>query len=75
LEDVEEKQEVNDLLTWWNRQVLSNISVVLTKLANSQIFPAYSSARPIVTKNSALARIKEKRVEQRAALVDHDRNV
>ncbi|KIM77880.1 hypothetical protein PILCRDRAFT_824854 [Piloderma croceum F 1598] len=49
-EDVEEKEEVNDLLTWWNRQ----------------IFPAYSSARRAVCKNSALARIKAKRLEQKA---------
>ncbi|KIM76841.1 hypothetical protein PILCRDRAFT_77388 [Piloderma croceum F 1598] len=48
-DDVEEREEVNDLLTWWNRQ----------------IFPGYSSARRPVCKNSALARIKEKRKEQR----------
>jgi hypothetical protein len=33
----------------------------------SQIFPNYSSARRSVCKNSALARIKEKRAELKAA--------
>jgi len=49
-EDVEEIEEVNNLLTWWNRQ----------------IFPAYSSARRPVCKNSALARIKERRLQLKA---------
>jgi hypothetical protein len=49
-EDVEEEQEVNDLLTWWN----------------SQIFPNYSTARRAICKNSALAMIKAKRAEKRA---------
>jgi len=49
-EDIEERQEVNDLHTWWNRQ----------------IFPSYSSAQRPVSKNSALARIKAKRSELRA---------
>jgi hypothetical protein len=35
------------------------------QLLHSQIFPSYSSARRPVCKNSALARIKEKRLEQR----------
>ncbi|KIM80552.1 hypothetical protein PILCRDRAFT_526373 [Piloderma croceum F 1598] len=48
-EDVEEQEEVNELQTWWNRQV----------------FPNYSSARRPVCKNSAIARIKEKRSETR----------
>jgi len=51
LEDIDEAEEVNDLITWWNRQ----------------IFPSYSSARRPVCKNSALARIKEKRSELKAA--------
>ncbi|KIM72920.1 hypothetical protein PILCRDRAFT_81530, partial [Piloderma croceum F 1598] len=48
--DVDEAEEVNDLLIWWNRQ----------------IFPSYSSARRPVCKNSALPRIKEKRLELKA---------
>lgn len=50
LDDVEEEQEVNDLITWWNRQ----------------IFPSYSSGRRPVHKNSALARIKLRRAELKA---------
>jgi len=54
-EDVEELAEVNELLTWWNRQ----------------IFPAYSSARRSVCKNSALARIKAKRTELQPLAVNN----
>ncbi|KIK31645.1 hypothetical protein CY34DRAFT_19709 [Suillus luteus UH-Slu-Lm8-n1] len=44
-EDPDEKQEVNDLTVWWNRQ----------------IFPSFSTAQRPLVKNSALARIREKR--------------
>ncbi|KIK31564.1 hypothetical protein CY34DRAFT_103118, partial [Suillus luteus UH-Slu-Lm8-n1] len=44
-EDPDEKQEVDELIIWWNRQ----------------IFPSYSTARRPLVKNSALARIREKR--------------
>ncbi|KAG2053100.1 hypothetical protein BDR06DRAFT_982904 [Suillus hirtellus] len=40
-EDPDEKQEVNDLTVWWNRQ----------------IFPSYSTTQHPLVKNSALARI------------------
>jgi len=49
-EDAKEQKEVNDILSWWNQQ----------------IFPSYSSAGRPVCKNSALARIKEKRSELKA---------
>ena len=65
-EDVEEQQEVNDLLTWWNRSVLSFWLSQSLNLGNRQVFPSYSSARRPICKNSALARIKEKRSELRA---------
>jgi hypothetical protein len=45
LEDIDEQEEVNDLLVWWNRQ----------------IFPSYSSARPPPVENCPLARLREKR--------------
>ncbi|KIM78735.1 hypothetical protein PILCRDRAFT_75154, partial [Piloderma croceum F 1598] len=51
LDDLEEVQEVDDLITWWNRQ----------------IFPSYLSARHPIYRNSALARIKQKRAEMNAA--------
>ncbi|KAG1884434.1 hypothetical protein F4604DRAFT_1519069, partial [Suillus subluteus] len=44
-EDPDERQEVDDLAVWWNRQ----------------IFPSYSTAQCPLVKNSALARIREKR--------------
>ncbi|KAG1732025.1 uncharacterized protein EDB91DRAFT_1238858 [Suillus paluster] len=43
-EDPDEKQEVDKLVVWWNRQV----------------FPSYSTAQHPLAKNSALARIQEK---------------
>jgi len=43
-EDVDEQEEVAELLVWWNRQ----------------IFPGYSSARHLPTKDGALAIMKEK---------------
>ncbi|KIM89596.1 hypothetical protein PILCRDRAFT_60503 [Piloderma croceum F 1598] len=45
LEEPDEKEEVDELLVWWNRQ----------------IFPSYSSARPPPVKNCPLARLREKR--------------
>ncbi|KAN0076869.1 hypothetical protein V8E55_010724 [Tylopilus felleus] len=47
LNDPEERDKVDQLLTWWNRQV----------------FPLYSETKHIPSKNSALARIREKRAE------------
>ncbi|KIJ58642.1 hypothetical protein HYDPIDRAFT_102277 [Hydnomerulius pinastri MD-312] len=47
LDDPDEKDEVNQLLTWWNRQV----------------FPLYSDAERLPSKNSALARICQKHTE------------
>ncbi|KAF9241133.1 hypothetical protein BU15DRAFT_45179, partial [Melanogaster broomeanus] len=47
LDDDNEKDEVDQLLTWWNRQV----------------FPLYSDIERLPSKNSALARIRQKRAE------------
>jgi len=51
LNDLEEKEEVDQLLTWWNRQV----------------FAAYIDHESQCTKNSVLARIREKRAAQKEA--------
>ncbi|KAI0058387.1 hypothetical protein BV25DRAFT_1810724 [Artomyces pyxidatus] len=51
LDDPEEALEVQELLIWWNRR----------------IFPNYSSARKAVSKNSALAKIREKRAAMKVA--------
>ncbi|KAG2114455.1 hypothetical protein BD769DRAFT_1363829, partial [Suillus cothurnatus] len=48
-EDPDEKQEVDNLVVWWNRQV----------------FPSYSTAQCPLAKNSALARIREKRAQMK----------
>ncbi|KAG1772137.1 hypothetical protein EDD22DRAFT_976678 [Suillus occidentalis] len=45
LEDPDEKEEVTDLLVWWNRQ----------------IFPTSSAARRTLKTNSALSKIRERR--------------
>ncbi|KIM56470.1 hypothetical protein SCLCIDRAFT_29602 [Scleroderma citrinum Foug A] len=50
-EDSDEKQEVDELLVWWNRQ----------------IFPAYSSTQRPPMRNSALARIRERRAHIKTA--------
>lgn len=49
-DDPDEKEEVSELLLWWNRQ----------------IFPNYLSTRRPICKDSALTRIKEKRAELKA---------
>ncbi|KAG2059277.1 hypothetical protein BDR06DRAFT_979902 [Suillus hirtellus] len=46
LEDPEESQEVDELLTWWNRQ----------------IFPASSATRRPISANSALSKIRQRRI-------------
>ncbi|KAG1784994.1 uncharacterized protein HD556DRAFT_1435288 [Suillus plorans] len=51
-EDPEEKQETDDLAVWWNRQ----------------IFPSYSTTQCPLVKNSALARIGEKRARMKDIL-------
>ncbi|KAG1850272.1 hypothetical protein C8R48DRAFT_750143 [Suillus tomentosus] len=52
-EDPDEKQEVDDLTVWWNRQ----------------IFPSYLTAQRPLIKNSALARIQEKRAQMKEVFV------
>ncbi|KAG0694655.1 hypothetical protein DFH29DRAFT_985192 [Suillus ampliporus] len=51
-EDLDEKQEVDDLVVWWNRQ----------------IFPSYSTTQRPLIKNSALARIREKRARMKESV-------
>jgi hypothetical protein len=54
LDNADEKQEVDELLLWWNHQ----------------IFPGQSSARPAAPANSALARIRAIRAIKKAAMGD-----
>lgn len=51
LGDAEEREEVEQLLLWWNRQ----------------IFPLYTESERLPSKSSALARIRAKRAERAAA--------
>ncbi|KAF8226633.1 hypothetical protein L208DRAFT_1300992, partial [Tricholoma matsutake] len=52
LDDPEEKDEVDDLLNWWN----------------CQVFPSYIVRDHMVTKQSTLARLKKKRALKQAPL-------
>jgi hypothetical protein len=63
LEDPDKKEEVNELLTWWNWcAILAFIRHFLhLKLDHRQIFPSYSSARPPPVRDCPLARLREKR--------------
>ncbi|KIK33617.1 hypothetical protein CY34DRAFT_99272 [Suillus luteus UH-Slu-Lm8-n1] len=51
LEDPEECKEVDELLTWWNRQV----------------FPASSAAKRAISANSALSKIRQRRIALKQA--------
>ncbi|KAG2092129.1 uncharacterized protein F5147DRAFT_748041 [Suillus discolor] len=51
-EDPDEKQEVDELVVWWNRQ----------------IFPLYSTAQRPLVKNSTLARIRERRARMKKSV-------
>jgi hypothetical protein len=62
-DDSDEKQEVEELLTWWNRYVTPGHLALPANSGRmfSQVFPNFSSAQRPVVKNSALARIRERR--------------
>jgi hypothetical protein len=53
LNDPEEKEEVDELLLWWNQQ----------------IFPAYTKSERLPSENSVLTRIHAKCAESRAVAV------
>ena len=67
LEDEEEKDEIHKLLMWWNQCVI--FTFYLDTAASQppfccrQVFPSRLSARQPIRKNSALARIKQRRLE------------
>jgi hypothetical protein len=62
LDDEEEQEEVRDLLIWWNRYdaIVYHTTRALTN-GSSQVFPSCVTARRLVAKDSALARIKARR--------------
>jgi len=55
-EDVDEKEQVDELLVWWNQR----------------IFPGYSSAQRVPAKDGARAIMKEKRALKKRALAEAD---
>ena len=67
LDDPEEKAEVDDLLMWWNRYAFDMFYDLALTILLSQIFPNYSSAQKPAVKNSAFAKIKEKRAALKVA--------
>ena len=69
--DPDEQEKVNDLLTWWNRLVFFKVSsghqlIEFLHIIGRQVFLSYSSAQHPVTKDSALAKIREKRAALKA---------
>jgi hypothetical protein len=75
-DDIDEMEEINELLTWWNRYELFFGWFFSSHIwqCYSQIFPSYSSAKRPVSKNSALARIKQKRAELRSIALNTSEN-
>jgi hypothetical protein len=66
LEDPEEREEVNDLLLFWNQCVITiKKSSHLSRSFCRLIFPGYSSSKTPITKDSALAQLKRRREERR----------
>ena len=63
LDDPDEKDEVDQLLMWWNRYVLIMNVVPVLMTVFRQIFPLYADLEQAPSKNSALARIRQKREE------------
>jgi len=64
LEDLEEKAEVDELLNWWNWYDTSLVCICRAAdlILLSQVFPSYVKRTQGVTKQSALAKLKEKRL-------------
>jgi hypothetical protein len=60
LEDVDEKEEVQEILTWWNRLV-HHWLVAYADLFCRKIFPHACNEIRTPIEGSALSRIKEKR--------------
>lgn len=73
-EDVDEKEEVDKLLGWWNRYVCLKKCCCFNLWANGllhrQIFPGYSSAQRTPAKDGARAIMKEKRALKKRALAE-----
>ena len=67
LDHPDENDDVGDLLNWWNWYVFlmcfsKELFEEVDASLNSQVFPSYVTREHGVTKQSALAKLKEKRV-------------
>jgi hypothetical protein len=72
LEDLEEKAEVDELLNWWNWYDCHYCGFrAADPILRSQVFPSYVKCTQGVSKQSALAKLKERR----SALAVHRTNV
>ena len=64
LNNLEERDEVDQLMVWWNRYALPPFSAAMsTDDSNSQVFLLYASVECLPSKNSALSRICQKHAE------------
>ena len=66
LEDPKEEKEVDNLLRYWNQYVSVIPIIQKVLIVNRQIFPAYSGKKIHITKDSALARLKQSRKRKAA---------
>ena len=74
-EDVDEKEQVDELLVWWNQYVLKKCHYFnrwANGLLHRRIFPGYSSAQRVPAKDGARAIMKEKRALKKRALAEAD---
>ena len=64
LEDPEERDEVNQLMMWWNQYIWNSFESTLTNILR-QIFLLYTKVEGLPSKDSVLARIQQKHAEYR----------
>jgi hypothetical protein len=73
-EDVDEKEQVDKLLVWWNQYVCLKKCYYFNRWANGllhrQIFPGYSYAQCIPGKDGPCAIMKEKQALKKRALAE-----
>jgi len=65
LEDLEERDEVDQLMAWWNRYVVYYLWESMLMNICRQVFPLYTEVEQLPSQNSVLARIRQKCVEHR----------
>lgn len=69
LDDPDEKDNVDELLDWWNWYVCPWLQDILSKLTlsylDSHVFPSHVRHERAINKTSALAKLKEKRAALR----------